>query len=720
VKNRAAIILIVDDQLANRRLLEVLLAPEGYTTWSAASGREALERIALEAPDLILLDVMMPDMDGHTMARILKSKPLTSGIPIIMVTAMVDRHSRLGSLEAGAEDVLTVPVDRAELWLRVRNLLRLKAFTDFLRDHGTILEKQVRARTADLQRFRTAMDATADGIFLIDRDSLLFVEVNATACSMSGYTRDELFERGPSVLGSGEPDAVRRVVEGIIAGHAEHRLADIHLRRKDGRMVPIEVTRTAHRFGDQWTVVAVARDITERKKAEHRLHHLAHYDALTSLPNRTLFYEVLRKTIGQASDGRGQVAVMVVDLDHFKKVNDTLGHAVGDELLVRFSDRLAGCLQLRDALGRLGGDEFAIVLMQDDAQDDVQARALGVAQAILEAFQLPFDLRGRSVVSTASIGISIYPEDGRTAETLLQYADNAMYQAKQGGRDTIRFFTPQMNADALARLELEMALRSALDNDEFVLHYQPKVDLASGRIAGVEALMRWNRPGHGLVSPADFIPVLEECGLIGRAGGWVIASVCRQIRLWRASSIGDVQVAVNIAQRQFVDGDLEAEIARELARNDVPAHLLELELTESSLMANTAHTVEVLQGLRRRGLQISVDDFGTGYSSLAYLRRFPVDKLKIDIAFIRDITTRADDAAITLAIIGLAHSLKLEVIAEGVETAAQLAFLQGHGCDQIQGYYFSRPLPLTTLEVLLREGRALPPSFSPAAMPALH
>jgi EAL domain-containing protein (putative c-di-GMP-specific phosphodiesterase class I) len=356
--------------------------------------------------------------------------------------------------------------------------------------------------------------------------------------------------------------------------------------------------------------------------------------------------------------------------------------------------------------------------MQDEAQDDVQARAVGVAQAIREALRAPFDLRGRRVVSTTSIGISIYPEDATSAETLLQYADTAMYQAKQGGRDASRFFTPQMNADALARLELEMALRSALDNDEFVLHYQPKVDLASGRIAGVEALMRWHRPGHGLVSPANFVPVLEECGLIARAGAWVIASVCRQIRLWRASPIGDVQVAVNIAQRQFVDGDLEAEIARELARNEVPAHLLELELTESSLMANTAHTVSVLQGLRRRGLQISVDDFGTGYSSLAYLRRFPVDKLKIDIAFIRDITTRPDDAAITLAIIGLAHSLKLEVIAEGVETAAQLAFLQAHGCDQIQGYYFSRPLPLAALEVLLHEGRALAPAA--ALVPALE
>ncbi|MDM0087096.1 MULTISPECIES: EAL domain-containing protein [unclassified Variovorax] len=700
---RAATILIVDDQLANRRLLEALLAPEGYTTWSAASGREGLARIALEAPDLILLDVMMPDMDGHTMARLLKSRPATSSIPIIMVTALVDRDSRLRSLEAGAEDVLSLPVDRAELWLRVRNLLRLKALSDFQRNHGVILEQEVRTRTADLQRFRTAMDATADGIFLIDRATLRFVELNATACSLTGYSREELLQRGPADLGDGEVDAVRTIVEDVVAGHATHRLADILLRRKDGVMVPVEVTRTAHRFGDSWAVVVVVRDITARKKAERRLHQMAHYDSLTGLPNRALFYEVLRQSIAQASDGRGQVAVLFIDLDHFKKVNDTLGHPVGDQLLVQFSDRLWNCLQLRDAVGRLGGDEFAVILVRDDPQ----AGAVAVAHALHEALREPFVLGGRSVVSSASVGISIYPDDAPNAEQLMQYADTAMYQAKQSGRNTSRFFTPQMNADALTRLELEMALRHALDHDEFELHYQPKVEVASGRVVGVEALLRWNRPGHGVVSPAEFIPVLEDCGLIVRAGAWVIAAVCRQIRLWRASAVGDLQVAVNIAQRQFVEGDLEATIAGLLEVNGVPARLLELELTESSLMANTAHTVAVLQGLRRRGLQISVDDFGTGYSSLAYLRRFPIDKLKIDIDFIRDITTRPDDAAITLAIIGLAHSLKLEVIAEGVETAAQLAFLRQHGCDQVQGYYFSRPLPLAALEALLHDGRGL-------------
>ncbi|MGJ7542011.1 EAL domain-containing response regulator [Variovorax sp. LT1R16] len=700
MKKSAAKILIVDDQPTNRRLLEALLAPEGYTTWSVASGREALARIALEPPDLILLDVTMPDMDGHAVARLLKSSLATSSIPIIMVTALVDRQARLGSLEAGAEDVLTMPVDRSELWLRVRNLLRLKALSDFQRNHGVILEQEVRTRTADLQRFRTAMDATADGIFLIDRATLRFVEVNATACSLTGYTREELFLRGPIDLGIGEPDAVRAIVEDIVAGHEAHRLADILLCRKDGVMVPVEVTRTAHRFGDNWVVVAVARDITERKKAERRLHQMAYYDSLTGLPNRALFYEVLGKAIAQASDGRGQVAVLFIDLDQFKQVNDTLGHPVGDQLLVQFSDRLWGCLQLRDAVGRLGGDEFAVMLVRDDPQ----AGAMAVAQALREAIRAPFELGGRSVVSTASIGISIFPDDASNAEQLMQYADIAMYQAKQGGRDACRFFTSQMNADAMTRLELEMALRRALDNEEFELHYQPKVALASGRVVGVEALLRWNRPGHGVISPSEFIPVLEDCGLIVRVGDWVIEAVCRQIRLWRASPIGDLPVAVNVAQRQFIGGDLEATIARILAENDVPAPLLELELTESSLMANTAHTVSVLQRLRRRGLQISIDDFGTGYSSLAYLRRFPVDKLKIDIDFIRDITTRPDDAAITLAIIGLAHSLKLEVIAEGVETAAQLDFLLRHGCDQVQGYYFSRPLPLAALEALLHGG----------------
>jgi EAL domain-containing protein (putative c-di-GMP-specific phosphodiesterase class I)/FixJ family two-component response regulator len=327
----------------------------------------------------------------------------------------------------------------------------------------------------------------------------------------------------------------------------------------------------------------------------------------------------------------------------------------------------------------------------------------------------PFMLGEQEVSVTASIGITMYPMDASTPAELIKYADTAMYRAKQAGRDTFQFFTAQMNLEVLAKQELEQALRKAYENGEFVLHYQPKIQLSTGRVCGLEALLRWERPGYGLVSPKTFIGSLEETGLIVQVGSWVIATACRQIGLWLRSSLGPTQISVNVAGRQFAEGDLDADVIAALEHNGVPPELLELELTESSLMANTERTISTLKNLKRRGVQISIDDFGTGYSSLAYLRRFPIDKLKIDIAFIREVTSNPDDAAIVLAILGMAHSLKMEVIAEGVETAAQLAFLKRNHCDQVQGFFFSKPLALPALEPLLLNSRQMPlpePVFS--------
>jgi diguanylate cyclase (GGDEF)-like protein/PAS domain S-box-containing protein len=697
-------ILIVDDEKLNCKLLEALLKPEGYSTCCAYSGPEALALIAEGAPDLILLDIMMPGMDGYQVAGILKANPVTQNIPIIMVSAHGDRGERLAGLDSGAEEFLTKPVDRAELWLRVRNLLRLKAFNDFLVGQSWILEQQVQARTADLQRFRTAMDATADAIMLVERTSMLYIEVNATACKMLGYTREEMFECGPVQLGAGTEAELAATFDELIAGHGANLLAPIELRRKDGSIMTGEVHRQALRSGEQWIIVAVVRDVTERQATEQRLHRLAHFDTLTGLPNRTLFYSTLEKTLVQANSNGRMVAVLFIDLDFFKNVNDTLGHAVGDELLRQFSARLVGCVRVRDTVGRLGGDEIGVILMMQQDQQD----AVIVVNKIREALRPAFSLQGHEMLVTASIGITIYPIDAQDRDTLIKYADTAMYRAKQAGRDTYRFFTSQMNTDVLARLELETALRRAIENEEFELFYQPKVHLASGRTIGAEALLRWRRPGVGLVAPGEFVPVLEDTGLIVKVGTWVIATACRQIGQWIKSAIGPMQISVNVSGRQFIEGDLDADVLEALAANDIPADLLELELTESSLMANTGRTIATLQNLKNHGIQISIDDFGTGYSSLAYLRRFPIDKLKIDIAFIRDVTTNPDDAAITLAIISMAHSLKLEVVAEGVETAAQLAYLRRHHCDQIQGYFFSPPLPREQFEQLLREEKRLP------------
>jgi diguanylate cyclase (GGDEF)-like protein/PAS domain S-box-containing protein len=705
---RAPTILIVDDEAQNRRLLAVLLRPEGYSTTGVASGEEALASIGASAPDLILLDLMMPGMDGNRVASILKSDPQTANIPIIMVTARMERSARLAGLDAGAEDFLTKPVDRAELWLRVRNLLRLKAIAD-LQSHSANLERQVLARTADLQRFRSAMDATADAIMLVSRDSMRFIEINETATTLLGYTRAELLAIGPGDLYGTSPAELEHEYDQLIAGQRRDELTEATMRRKDGSLVQVEIhCQALGSPGHDWTIVAVVRDISERKEAENRLTHLAHHDALTGLPNRTLFYETLTRTLAAAHDSGWLLALLFIDLDNFKSVNDTLGHAIGDDLLLQFSNRLVQCVRVRDTVGRLGGDEFGLILVMHAGQ---QGPAL-IAKKIREALRPPFLLQGHEVNITASIGITVHPDDSSDPDTLIKYADTAMYQAKHAGRDTYRFFTAQMNVDVLARLNLEIALRKAIEHREFVLFYQPKVHLNSGRVAGVEALLRWNRPGYGLVAPGHFIPVLEETGMIVAVGSWVLNEACRQIGVWLRSPVGAIQVSVNVSGRQFLEGDLDADIVRGLAEHQIPADLLELELTETSLMANTERTTGTLRSLKQHGIQISIDDFGTGYSSLAYLRRFPIDKLKIDIAFIRDVTTSPDDAAIVQAIISMAHSLKLDVIAEGVETAAQLSYLRRHQCDQIQGFYFSRPLAADQLTDLLRQEVALvlPPS----------
>ena len=704
-----ATILIVDDEVVNRRLLQALLGPEGYVTSTAASGKEALVAIADNPPDLILLDVMMPGLDGRQVARALKADPATSKIPIIIVTAQTDGEARLAALDAGAEDFLSKPVDRAELWLRVRNLLRLKRLSDLLEKHQVTLEAQAQARTAelqertvDVQRFRTAMDATDDAIVLVNRTTMGFVSVNATAAHMSGYTRQELLGIGPVDLASTSRPELETLYDAIIAGR--RRTGSIETaHRKDGSAFPVEVHRQAHLVGSDWIIVTVTRDITERIEAQTRLKHLVHFDALTGLLNRALLCETLTKTLVHASSTGQRVAVLHLDLDRFKKINDTYGREVGDELLIQVSDRLMECLYEDDTVGRLGGDEFALILTMPADRGDAGV----VAERVQTAIRKPFTLDGHEVSVTASIGITLHPDDANQTQTLLKYADTAMYQAKQSGRDGYQFFTSAMDTEVWRRLELEAALRHALKNGEFVLHYQPKVELQAGQVIGLEALLRWDRPGFGLVSPSEFLYSLEESGLIVDVGRWAIAAACEQLRDWRRRGIDPIQVSVNISERQFVRGDLESDVLLALDTYEVPAQLLELEMPETSLMTSTDATIAILANLKAAGVQISIDDFGKGYSSLTYLRRFPIDKLKIDRSFIRDVNRSPDAAAIALGIIQMGHSLDLEVIAQGVETTAQLGFLQGQKCDQIQGYFFSPPLPVPAIELMLRAHTSL-------------
>lgn len=368
-------------------------------------------------------------------------------------------------------------------------------------------------------------------------------------------------------------------------------------------------------------------------------------------------------------------------------------------MLAELGQRLANCLNVSDTLGRMDGDEFALILMIREGQAD----PLHTVERIRDTMREPFQLGGQSTAMTASIGIALYPSDGDDAHGLIKHANTAMHRAKKVGRDTYRFYTAQMNEEASARLAMETALRDAVKQEAFELFYQPKISLADGCVCGLEALLRWPRAGQANVSPAVFVPMLERLGLITRVGNWVITRVCKQIADWQRAGEGPFQVAVNVSGHQIIEGDLIASIRQALIDHRIDPHWLEIELTESSLMENTSHTIASLQTLQQLGVKVSIDDFGTGYSSLAYLRRFPIDKLKIDIAFIREVTSNPQDAAIARTIIELAHSLNLQVIAEGVETPEQLAFLTANGCDQVQGYLFSRPLPIRELEDFLRE-----------------
>jgi diguanylate cyclase (GGDEF)-like protein/PAS domain S-box-containing protein len=456
--------------------------------------------------------------------------------------------------------------------------------------------------------------------------------------------------------------------------------------------------------GSVYRIAGIGEDITEKKAAEERLSQLAHFDILTGLPNRALFLDRMRQAMTLARRHDRATGVMFLDLDRFKVTNDTLGHSAGDQLLKQVGERLSGCIREGDTVGRFGGDEFGIVLADMRSPDDARL----VAQKILDAIQSPFELEGHEVFVTASVGISLYPGDSDDQTELMKNADAAMYRAKESGRNRYEFYSKEMNARSLQRLNLEGNLRRALERGEYLLHYQPKASLATREITGFEALLRWTAGGQKLVSPADFVPLLEDTGLIVPVGEWVIEAACRQLVTWREAGVQPVPIAINLSARQFRDKNLAATIERILRAHDVDPRLIEIELTESSLMVNTDEAVRTLSYLKSLGVRLSIDDFGTGYSSLAYLRRFPLDTLKIDRSFVNDVTTHADVANITRAVIGMSHNLGLKVVAEGVETEAQLAFLEAAGCGEMQGYFFSRPMPAADSLQWLREHRRLP------------
>lgn len=530
------------------------------------------------------------------------------------------------------------------------------------------------------------------------------VYVNPALAKMFGFKSAEEMKLAPGPIHYVRPerrDQLRRLLD----RHGAYKNEEVEYRRRDGSIFYAINSAVAIRGPDQNILYfdGVISDITDRKQAEQQVYRLAHYDTLTGLANRTLLRDRLEQALTDAQRRGERIAVMFLDLDHFKNVNDSLGHEIGDRLLQAVSERLLECLRGNDSVSRQGGDEFILILRQI-ADSESAAR---VAEKLLDRVSGLYQIGPHELHITPSIGISLFPDDGSDYDILVRNADTAMYHAKELGRCNYQFFTSQMTKRAHERLSIENELRRALEHDEFALHYQPQVDLKTGRIIGVEALLRWFSREHGTVSPATFIPIAEQSGLIVPLGEWVLRTACNQNRLWQQAGLGPITTAVNLSAIQFRRRDVDRTIFEALTGAGIDPALLELEITESTLMQETREIAETMRRLKDVGVRLAIDDFGTGYSSLAYLKRFPIDRIKVDQSFVRDITTDPDDAAITNAIINLGHSLKVEVVAEGVETSEQVLFLRKRGCDSMQGYYFSKPLPAEEFACLLQQGRKL-------------
>lgn len=596
--------------------------------------------------------------------------------------------------------------DGSRRWVRERGHPVSTAHGEALRYVG-IANDVTERRQADerLRQAATVFESAREGVIITGLAGEILA-VNRAFTDITGYGEAEVLGRHPSILGSDrQGPEFFRVLRASLAESGQWQ-GEMWNRRRNGELYLCRMTISPvldeHRQASRY--VALMSDISQQRRSEEQLAHLVHHDPLTDLPNRLLLQSRLEYALNQAGRSQRRSAVLVVNIDRFQTVNDSLGHQAGDRLLVEVAIRLRHCVRSEDTLGRLGGDEFMLILDAIERPELAAERA----QAVLSAIAEPFALAGAAELYLgASIGISIHPDDGASATELLRNADAALHQAKAQGRNRFCFYTATMNANALQRLALDAALRRAIERREFVLHYQAKADLRSGRLCGAEALIRWHQGDGRMLPPGQFIPLAEATGLIVPIGAWVIDESCRQLRAWNDEGMGDCRLALNVSAPQFRAGDLPEVVSAALARHGVDAGRLELELTESMLMDDPQHTIGILQSLKRLGVRLSLDDFGTGYSSFGYLQRFPIDALKIDQSFVREIGSDDGATVITAAIIDLAHRLGLKVVGEGVETAHQLACLRSQGCDEMQGYHFARPLPAEGFAELCRAGRTL-------------
>src|SRR5712691_1152291 len=669
------LIVILDDQVTNRKIFSRLAASveEGVAVRAFGEPQAALDWVRDNTPDLVVTDYKMPQMDGAEFIRRFRELPAAAEVPVIVITIYEERSVRLRALEAGATDFLQSPVDHHEFVTRARNLLKL-------RKQQLLLERKL--EHSERSREEALRDSSERLAQVIDT-------VPAMESATSGEQRNRYRALDRKVF---ETNAALPSYE-----------EEINDRAGAKRVFLTTKSPLRDRSNTVVAVLTTSIDITDRKRAESHLLYMAHHDALTDLPNRTLLRSRLNRGIARARRGDSAFALHVVDLDGFKAVNDVLGHSAGDKFLKLVSQRLRAVVNERDTVARLGGDEFAILQTRVTGTQDAADLAMRINEAVAE----PQIRGGERLNCTASIGITMHPRDGSDADQRLKNADLAMCRAKADGGNLYRFYASDMNTRAREAAALDSAMREAIEQGQFTLYYQPQVDTKSGRIVGAEALLRWRRPDRGIVGPGEFLARAEENGLIVPINEWVLREACREAKSWERADGPPLRVSVNLSPIQFRKQNVPLLVTRILGETGLEPWRLDLELTENIVMQDAEAVARDLQQLRDLGVKISIDDFGTGYSSLTYVKRFPVDRLKIDQCFVRNLVTDPNDAVIIRAIVSLGHSLELDVVAEGVESREQMQLLRFEGCYEMQGYYFAKPMPANEFVTLVKGEREL-------------
>ena len=693
--------LVVDDDLSLRLSMSAALQKAGFAVKEAENGHRALAVFKSHHPDIVLLDVVMPEMDGFETCRALRKLPRGKYTQILMVTGLDDTESIERAFDAGANDFVTKPINWSMLGHRGKYMLRAgRAFQQLNRNERRM------AKTQELAKL---------GNWELDLTNNIF-HCSSKASRLLGLGNDKRYLTCKELVSSVVVQEQARVLEKMSAAISSNSSFSVNYRiiLPDGTQRHI-LNRGETFFNENGMaeeMLGAVQDVTLLKNAEEEIRLLAFYDGLTGLANRMLFMDRLKNEISVARRHKRIFALLFLDLDQFKRVNDTYGHHIGDLLLKNVSETLRKSTRSSDTvsgpgpaeedtlIARFGGDEFILLLSNIKEPDD----AAVVARRILQEIPRDHNLEGYQISVTTSIGISTFPADGEELESLLKHADSAMYHAKETGRNNYQFYTESLNAEVQERFSLEQDLKTAVAQDQFVLFYQPQLDLASAKIIGAEALIRWMHPQRGLIPPDTFIPLAEESGLIADINKWVIQKGCRQNETWRAAGLKPIKIAVNLSGNQFTDQNIIQILREALEEADLDGGNLEVEITESTLIQNTKRTISILNQMKDLKLKIALDDFGTGYSSLSYLTSFPVDAIKIDRSFVMGCTMSKSNRIVIKAIIAMGHSLGMRVVAEGIETSEQLELLREYGADEGQGFYFSPPVPEEQFVKLLKKG----------------